>query len=866
MSSVRGGLGSAAGQCIAKLLSISGACDSGKLLNSLIKEILSYTSSKEIVKVFKLILATVNDSVKGRIAGTLSGMNLDPTIKLLLLLVNNDSSSSAVEALLSSGDEFVALEAFSLLSRDPIKLRRKPIDPLSLGDMNLFQKFIDDVVFSGSVDFRQKVSASAKSFYEQVFARIYHLIREISKKPRESAVLELAAENHSSPGDREELKAELDYIFAWLGNFVKTSLVEPFDFCTSDFGSVDFAFIQILGIFSTFDGNATLVAANASILARISEEFHSKVIEFALIPAVENFVKCVGKSSYDSLRIDAIEIICKCKVLPSTVPIDEYLPILGHPRAINNEGAARIVLLHARLSHASQFFPILEEISANFEGLKNNFPSSLRENNINGRLLLLRFLLQERPLIDEAEIARIIKLSTEISEFVSVIASHPSPEGLSVVNNDNDNEEEELDEDVGLEDASRNGEDSPVSSQLVMSFSWRAVKETSSLLETLIKIYSTLVTKEQIRSISEHFIGLLFKLRHCGAFGALQAPLSTALRTGYNFTEKSALLDTILAVCLGTGQITATRRSAGLPFLILSLAHSCIGRGNELSQILSKVISPLLGTAGAYHDGTIDDLTPSTIHAFNIIRSLVRDSRISSDMGPHMAPIAKLCLGSFNSAHWSVRNASAMLLSSLIARIFGPKHVNDLAAHDHHVDLREIEVKFEGLVDVITSFLGIPADNLEPRIAYPLLAVLERIRIPPHERFIDFRAAVISFLLKLIESLEIHPENGRKLAHVMGRTVFSLIHSKSFSVDEINEQILMKTTNSTPNGAYNFLILFENILLLDHLTYSGDLDYLLPPMQKNWHPLLISKCNQIRSHKSRFEQNLPVEIETPALR
>lgn len=800
---------------------------------------------------FKLILSAVDDRVKERIVKILLEKDSNSLIQLLLLLAHHDSNTVNIRTLLSSGDESMALESFSIVSRDSIKQRRKPSDPLSLADMNFFQKFMKDVVYSGSVDFRQKVSVSAKAFYEQLFARIYHLIRELSKKPREATEPKDTSIVPVAVIDLETLKAELEDIWTWLGNFVKGSLVDPLDFCASNFGSVDFVFTQILGIFSAFEGNATLVAANPSVLDRIAEEFRLNVIEFALIPAIENFIKCVGKSTYDALRTSAIEIICKCKVDASLVPINDYLPILGHPRAINNEGVARIILLHARLSHTSRFTSILDEISANFESLKCDFPASLREHNINGRLLLLRFLLQERPEINEAEIDRIIKLSMEISEFVSVIASHPSPEGMSVVDNEDDEDEDIVDIDES---------DSSVSSQYVLSFSWRAVKETSSLLEMLIKIYSSRVSKEQVQCVSEHFIALLLKLRHCGAFRALQVPLSTALRTGYTFTEKAALLERVLDVCLGTGQITTTRRSAGLPFLVLSLAHSCSGRGNELSQLLGKMIPPLLKAASS-NEAT--ELAPSTIHAFNIVRSLVRDSRIATEMGPHMAPIAELCLSSFNSAHWSVRNASAMLLSSLIARIFGPKHVNNLAARDHHVDLREIEVKFEGLIGTIVSFLEVSSGNLEPKIAYPLLAVLERVRIPPQERFGDFKSAVISFLLKLFESLENHPENGRKLAHVMGRTAFSLLHSKSFSVEEIIDQILLKTAKSTPNGIYNFLILYENVLLFDPTQFD---EKLLPPIQLNWHPLLISKYNQLQSHKSSFAQNFPVDKGTPALK
>ena len=86
----------------------------------------------------------------------------------------------------------------------------------------------------------------------------------------------------------------------------------------------------------------------------------------------------------------------------------------------------------------------------------------------------------------------------EISEFVSVIASHPSPEGMSVVDNEDEVEDDQDENDLVDIDES----DSSVSSQYVLSFSWRAVKETSSLLEMLIKIYSSRVSKEQVQCVS----------------------------------------------------------------------------------------------------------------------------------------------------------------------------------------------------------------------------------------------------------------------------------------------------------------------------------------------------------------------------
>lgn len=862
-------MGSAAASCIGKLLTSQSDSDSCKLLPVLIDQVLEYPSSRDIIKIFNLMLGAVNETVKESILKILKSKKFSLINQLLIVNIQDNLGSSDFETLLTSNDEFVALEAFSLLTRDSIKKRRKPTDPFSQNDLNLFQSFINDVIFSGSVDFRQKVSVSAKSFYEQIFARIYHLIRELSKQPRENQNCDDSAGKEVVPIiiDRESLTLELHELFDWLGKFVKVSLVEPFDFCHSNFGSVEFAFTQIISLFTAFDGNATLVAANSVVLSQIATQFQSLVVDFALVPVMNDFIRCVGKSTYDTLRLRAMDIICKCNVDASSVPLQEYFSALKHPRAINNEGAARIILLHARLSKTSQISSVISDLKNSFKVLKSNFPNSLRDNNINGRLLSLKFLIQDQNNINDDLVSEIISLSIEISNFVSEIASHPSPEGLNIPSLDDDDEDADSFEDDIDDNNDLNSKELFVSSQYVLSFSWRAVKETSTLLETLLKTHPSCVSQEQIYTIADHFISLLLKLRHCGAFRALQAPLSTTLRLGYSYSKKAELLQHVLKVCLGTGQITTTRRSAGLPFLVLALAHSCSSRGNELGQLLGHLLPPLISTANSHNldlDGeSTPSMSPSIIHAFNIIRSLVRDSRIASEMGSYMASVAKLCLESFNSEHWNVRNASAMLFSSLISRIFGPKYINDISTRDHHVDLREIDVKFAGLIGILTNFLQIKSVDLEPRIAYPLLAVLERIRIPPNERFEELRSVVNSFLMGLLVQLEKRPDSGRKLGHVLGRTVFSLISSRSLRVEEIYEKLLIPAPKSTTNSIYNLLILLENVRKFE---FNCNFDGLLPPLQSNWHPILVSKYNQIISHKSDVESNSLDEKESPVNR
>lgn len=863
--SIKRGLGTAAAQCITKILGLaSDGLLQSNLLNDLLTEILGYSSPKDIFNVLKTILFSSCPPIRENIMKKILELSPRPMNQMLVMIVTNEVDVSILSSLLASGDEFIALEAFSILTKDTLNQRRKPTSQINSNDLTLFQQFIEDVLFSGSVDFRQKVTVSAKSFYDQIFARIYHLIRDLSKKPREKPLIGGEGVNSVDLMDREALESELEMLFSWLGQFVKNSLVEPFDFCVSNFGSVDFSFSQILAILSAFEGNVTLVAANPLIMTSIFGKFKAAVIEFSLLPFADKFINCVGKSTYDSIRIQAIDIICRCNVDASKVSLESFSKGLTHPRAINNEGAARIVLLYSRLVKESRIESILKELETSFEHLKTDFPLSLRANNINGRLLLLRLLIQEKPIIDSAAFERIIGLSVEVSNFVSSITSDPSPEGLNVMSNEDDFDLEDSEN----ENETENESDETISSQYVLSFSWRAIKETSSLVERLLKNYPAMASRNHFKIIVEHFKSLLLKLRHCGAFRAIQAPLSTTLRLGYTFSEKKQFLMDSLDVCLGLDQISITRRSAGLPFLVLASIHSCSGRTDESKQLLSTLIPTLISTAS--DNCRNDHMSPSysIIHAFNIIRSLVRDSHIASEMGTHMASIADLCLRSFNSDHWNIRNTSSMLLSSLISRIFGPRHVNNISSSDHQVDLREIDVKFEGLVKVLADFLKFDSLDFEPRIAYPLLAVLERIKIPPHERFDDFRSSIISFLSKLLENLESHPESGRKLSHVLGRTVYSLLNSKSLSIVAVHNEILLKAPKGTPNSIYNFLVLVEHVQFCDSVSNFdfSDLFLSLPPDSNDWHQILLLKYNQVKSHKSSFDSKLLLQIKSPVLR
>lgn len=60
-------------------------------------------------------------------------------------------------------------------------------------------------------------------------------------------------------------------------------------------------------------------------------------------------------------------------------------------------------------------------------------------------------------------------------------------------------------------------------------------------------------------------------------------------------------------------------------------------------------------------------------HALHILRSLTHDSGLAQDIFPYLRVLLNLCLENFNSAKWSVRNASLQLFGKILLSVFSKK-------------------------------------------------------------------------------------------------------------------------------------------------------------------------------------------------
>ena len=210
-----------------------------------------------------------------------------------------------------------------------------------------------------------------------------------------------------------------------------------------------------------------------------------------------------------------------------------------------------------------------------------------------------------------------------------------------------------------------------------------------------------------------------------------------------------------------------TRRSAGLPGLICKMVAA--EPGGRPRTLLPLALDTLLECADAKVDPNLadqddtEDCTSS--HALHVLRSLVQDAVIAKDLDPQIACIAKVCLSSFDSPSWAVRNAALQLFGALALRVVGQVKVRDEEGQVfNRVELTQVEARLPGLLQLLLDRVvkdigaqGTPDDNLknersksniqgqlvDPALL-PILTILARIESRPSCKVAPTLASAVS--------------------------------------------------------------------------------------------------------------------------
>ncbi|XP_029175786.1 thyroid adenoma-associated protein isoform X2 [Nylanderia fulva] len=357
---------------------------------------------------------------------------------------------------------------------------------------------------------------------------------------------------------------------------------------------------------------------------------------------------------------------------------------------------------------------------------KQNMGMAIVKCSLYGYLFCMRSLLSDCDLRDAGTdnlwrntIANIILLCFELNHTVSVIVNNSSPEGhlpmdLKLLN---------------FNDDTSFPEKETITPQMVLLCSWRTVKEVSQLFGLLVSKASIqtdesvngLLTKQQVEHIMKHLVSLLCETKHRGAFeqayvGFYQVctRLWRLTNTTLNTLPIHWLYDILIGITglmPGYSKLCATRRSAGVPFMIQAVLsseskthdNSNVPTFDSIMKILLQ-FSTLENTISwrkvkcIMHENTIFskyehsiienrnednykeanfNVTEIKTHSMNILRALFKHSQLGDMVKNYIADGLMVAFRNYDSKTWAERNAATLLFSALIIRIFGVQRTKD---------------------------------------------------------------------------------------------------------------------------------------------------------------------------------------------
>ncbi|KAJ3359039.1 hypothetical protein GGF32_009651 [Allomyces javanicus] len=342
---------------------------------------------------------------------------------------------------------------------------------------------------------------------------------------------------------------------------------------------------------------------------------------------------------------------------------------------------------------------------AQMDRARANLVEAAAADPLPATFLAVRQIMRRLPAA-EVNAMSVLQLAKDACQIVLPILADVSPEG---------NLPDDVREDV-------DGDEATETSQLVLSYSWRVVKQACDLLGGVAAKIAVKGNVEFFRKTGEYFIGLMQTIRHRGAFSAVSPNLIVLCDRITEETDqvKTWLQNTLHSVA--DTDFSVTRRSGGLPYLIVALVTSPGCR-----KWLPITFAHLFDAVDA---APAQAAVEVQVNCMNVLRRLFEDSLLAKDASAFIGPGFMLAIRKLTHADWGVRNAGLMLFSTLINRIFGSKKVKDERHVLNKVTGKEFFHRFPALHTFLLEHLGLAAaaeDSAASAALFPLLTLLARM-------------------------------------------------------------------------------------------------------------------------------------------
>ncbi|XP_067942888.1 tRNA (32-2'-O)-methyltransferase regulator THADA-like, partial [Watersipora subatra] len=231
----------------------------------------------------------------------------------------------------------------------------------------------------------------------------------------------------------------------------------------------------------------------------------------------------------------------------------------------------------------------------------------------------------------------------------------------------------------------RIGNDVQGATERVTAWCWLTLKEVCCLCGTLSSCSLSakdLLLPATVQSMREVFYSTLTKCRHRGVIEGSSAGLSQFCQAMLESrsTEYNCLPSDIINQVLNTtvredkvvSKCSVTRRSGGFPIIVQSVlaAESRCKQSSLLYLVIDELLRSCDTLAQVQQDERAD--LPQ-VHSLNMLKALVVDAGLTGGVRSYLARITMLCISSFSSPIWSLRNAATQLFASCSERLIGQK-------------------------------------------------------------------------------------------------------------------------------------------------------------------------------------------------
>ncbi|PWN18097.1 hypothetical protein BCV69DRAFT_295511 [Microstroma glucosiphilum] len=354
-------------------------------------------------------------------------------------------------------------------------------------------------------------------------------------------------------------------------------------------------------------------------------------------------------------------------------------------------------------------------------------------------------------------------------------------------------------------------------SQVMLSYSWRGMKEAAALLGKLVSsplkhdanIAKAVWTEDEIQQAGDRFSLWMTAVRHRGAFSTIYPAYSSAAAAivrgdwlEVKELPKKWLQSFIFMITDAKSSISTTRRSAGIGYAVLALVTALPLRQDRAP--LQSAMKRLIDAADECFGSEDPKSVAAHIHTINILRVLVLDASLAEPMSPFTDTLLSLAIRRFQSPVWYIRNAGLMLFAALSPRAFPARKTNEDAPSSQLPANRFFQLYptlHPALKDHLDSALkaGLHkasnrADAEQAGSLYAVLFLLSRMQAVDHQ---ESGAADIEGLRKLVgQCLESVDFKIREIASRAYSSLTTRTNAAATALDLVNTCHFTKSENS----------------------------------------------------------------------